>query len=53
MKDIVVFGTGQLGDCVWYYLTHFSSQYRIVAYTVEEDFLDQDVYKNRPVVPFE
>ena len=53
MKDIVVFGTGQLGDCVWYYLTHFSSQYRIVAYTVEEDFLDQDVYKGRPVVPFE
>jgi len=53
MKEIVVFGTGQLADCVWYYLTHFSTSQRVIAYTVEEEFLDQDTFHGRPVVPFE
>ena len=53
MKEIVVFGTGQLAESAWYYFTHFSSDYRIVAYTVEEDYLDRDVFHGRPVVPFE
>lgn len=52
MKNLVVFGTGQFADVAWYYLTHFSS-HSIAAYTVEEEYLDLDEFRGRPVVPFE
>lgn len=51
-EEIIVFGTGQLADVAWYYLTHFSP-YRIAAYTVEQGHLTDRVFRNRPVVPFE
>jgi len=53
MKEIVVFGIGQFADAAWYYLTYFS-EYKVVAYTVEEDYMGEiEEFHGRPVVPWE
>lgn len=52
MKKVVIFGTGDIAQVVHYYLTH-DSNYEIVAFTVDEDYLKEKQLFNLPVVPFE
>ena len=52
MADVVVFGVSQWAELAHFYLTH-DSPHKVVAFTVDRDYLDSDRYKDLPVVPFE
>ncbi len=52
MKQIVIFGTGDIAELAWYYFTS-DSDYRVVAFTVDAEFRDTDSFCGLPVVDFE
>jgi sugar O-acyltransferase (sialic acid O-acetyltransferase NeuD family) len=52
MSKVIIFGTGQTADIVTYYLEN-DSEHEIIAYTVDEKFITEDKYNNKPVIPFE
>jgi sugar O-acyltransferase (sialic acid O-acetyltransferase NeuD family) len=52
MSKIVVFGTGQIADEAYFYLTH-DSPYEIVAFTVDAAYLQETEKFGLPVVPFD
>ena len=52
MKKIVIFGAGDIGELAWYYFTH-DSAHEVVAFCVDAEFRDQDLFCGLPVVDFE
>lgn len=52
MAKVVIFGTELTAELAHYYLTT-DSEHEIVAFTVNEKYLNQATYKELPVVPFE
>jgi sugar O-acyltransferase (sialic acid O-acetyltransferase NeuD family) len=52
MSDVVIFGSGQIAEVVHHYLTH-ESDHRVVAFTVDGEYLTSDTLFGLPVVPFE
>jgi sugar O-acyltransferase (sialic acid O-acetyltransferase NeuD family) len=52
MRDIVIFGTRNFAEIAHYYFTH-DSEHRIVAFTVDGEFIEADTFAGLPVVPFE
>lgn len=52
MADIVVFGTGQIAEVAVFYLRRFS-EHRVVALTVNREWVDQPHTMDLPVVPWE
>ena len=51
-KNLIIFGTGQMGEVAHYYFTH-DSGYKVVAFAVSKDLIDQDSLLDVPVIPFE
>ena len=51
-KPLILFGTGQIAELAYYYFSH-DSDYYVVAFTVDSDFLCHDLYCGLPVIPFE
>jgi|SRR5579871_4142061 len=51
MKELVIFGTGDLAQVAWAYFTH-DSQYRVVAFTVDDAYASVDSLFDLPVVPY-
>lgn len=57
-RKVVVFGTKDLAELAHYYLTN-DSEYEVVAFTVNKEYLESDTFQPRgsentyPVVPFE
>ena len=52
MKPVVVFGAGEIAETAGFYLAH-DSDYRIVAYTIDREFVKEEQFCGLPVVPFE
>jgi sugar O-acyltransferase (sialic acid O-acetyltransferase NeuD family) len=52
MKPIIIFGAGDIAQVAHFYLTH-DSEYEVVAFTVDRDYLSTTEFCNLPVVPFE
>jgi sugar O-acyltransferase (sialic acid O-acetyltransferase NeuD family) len=52
VKNLILFGTGQIGELAHYYFTQHTD-YRIVAFTVDGAFIDSDKFIGLPVLPFE
>lgn len=52
MKDVVIFGAGQIAEVVHFYLTH-DSEYRVSVFTVDAAYLKDTTFLGLPVVPFE
>jgi sugar O-acyltransferase (sialic acid O-acetyltransferase NeuD family) len=52
MKDIVVFGTGDIAALADFYFTHDSPR-RIAAFTVDAAFIEAPTFLDRPVAAFE
>src|SRR4051812_6372075 len=52
MSDLVIFGTGQIGELAEFYFTHDSS-HKVVGFTVDGAHLGEDRFLGKPVVPFE
>ena len=52
MKPIIIFGTGDIAEIAYFYLTH-DSDYEVVAFTVDNQYLTKTTFCHLPVVPFE
>lgn len=50
--DVVIFGNSSLASLAHFYLKHDSS-HRVVAFTVDREYLETDVFEGLPVLPFE
>ena len=51
-KEIIIFGAGDIAELANYYFTH-DSEYDVVAYTVDREFMPIDSALELPVVPFD
>jgi sugar O-acyltransferase (sialic acid O-acetyltransferase NeuD family) len=51
-QKVVIFGATEMAVLMHFYLTHDSS-YEVVAFTVNRDYLEKEVFDGLPVVPFE
>ncbi len=52
MKKVVIFGMGYFGRLVDLYLTN-DSPYEVVAFTVNQEYIAEKTFREKPVVPFE
>lgn len=50
-KPLVIFGTGEIASLALFYFTH-DSEYEVMAFTVEDEFVANAEYNNLPLVPF-
>lgn len=50
--EIVIFGVSQLASLAYFYFTH-DSLHKVVAFTVDKDYLASTEFEGLPVVPFE
>ena len=51
MKKLVIFGQGLYAEIVHQYFTD-DSDYEVVAFTLDDDFITEDTYLGLPLVPF-
>lgn len=52
MAKVVIFGVGQISEIAHFYLTH-DSDHEIVAFTVDKEYMENDVFHDLPVVSYE
>lgn len=52
IKKLIIFGTGDIAQIANYYF-QIDSEYEVVAFTVDKDFIDKDTYESKPLVAFE
>ena len=50
-KPIVIFGSAEMAQMANYYFTH-DSNHKIAAFTVDDDFVDRNVFDGLPLVAF-
>lgn len=48
-KKLIIFGTSKVADVAYEYFT-FDSEYDVVAFCVDREFLEENTYKNLPVI---
>lgn len=51
-KKLVIFGSGDIAQLAHFYF-NTDSEYEVVAFTVDSDYIQEDHFCNLPVVPFE
>jgi len=51
-KKVIIFGPGDFGQVVHFYLTH-DSNYKIEAFTAHKEKIKNNELFNLPIVPFE
>lgn len=52
MRDVIIFGSGQIAEVICHYLTH-ESDHRVVGFTVDAEYLKDEQVMGLPVVAFE
>jgi sugar O-acyltransferase (sialic acid O-acetyltransferase NeuD family) len=52
LKQIIVFGAGEIAELADFYFTH-DSEYEVAGFTVDGAYLKQSEFHGRPVLPFE
>lgn len=52
MAKVVIFGVGQIAEIAHFYLTE-DSEHEVVAFTLDEAFIEEPTFIDLPVVPFE
>lgn len=50
-KKLVIFGTAEIASLAKFYFQN-DSDYEVAAFTVDDDYVDSDLFENLPVVPF-
>ncbi len=50
-KKLVIFGSGEIAALAKYYFTH-DSDYEVVAFTVDDEYVLSDNYEGLPLIPF-
>ncbi len=51
MKNLIVFGTAEIAELAYFYFTN-DSDYKVVAFTVDDDFVENDTLLGLPIIPF-
>lgn len=51
-KKLVIFGLGDIGQLANYYF-NTDSGYEVVAFTIDASYIQNDIFCNLPVIPFE
>lgn len=52
MKKLIIFGSGDIAQLAYYYFTS-DSQYDVVAFTVDREYINSETFCELPIVPFE
>jgi sugar O-acyltransferase (sialic acid O-acetyltransferase NeuD family) len=52
MAKVVIFGSSDIADVVYFYLTR-DSEHEIVAFTVDGEYITADTFQGLPMVPYE
>jgi sugar O-acyltransferase (sialic acid O-acetyltransferase NeuD family) len=52
MANVVIFGSSEIAEIVHFYLTH-DSEHDVVAFTVDQKYLQADSFHGLPMVPYE
>jgi sugar O-acyltransferase (sialic acid O-acetyltransferase NeuD family) len=52
MKSLIIFGTGDIAQLAHYYFSH-DSDYQVLGFTVDAEFMSTPEFCGLPVVPFE
>jgi sugar O-acyltransferase (sialic acid O-acetyltransferase NeuD family) len=52
LKKIIIFGTGDIAQLANYYFT-FDSDFEVVAFTVDRDYINETTFEDLPLVPFD
>ena len=52
MAKIVIFGTGDIAQIANYYF-EIDSEHEVVAFTVDKDFINSEMFEGKPVIAFE
>lgn len=52
MNKLIIFGTGDIAQIANYYF-EIDSTYEVVAFTADAVYIKNDLFENKPVVPFE
>ena len=50
-KSIIIFGTSEIASIAQYYFTT-DSEYTVVAFTVDDAFVETNIFEGLPVIPF-
>lgn len=51
MKNLVIFGTAEMADLAYFYFKN-DSDFRVVAFSVDDSYVEQDRFNGLPVVAF-
>jgi sugar O-acyltransferase (sialic acid O-acetyltransferase NeuD family) len=49
-KKLIIFGTGEYAELAYFYFTH-DSQYEVIAFTADDEFVKESSFKNLPLIP--
>ena len=52
MNKLIIFGTGDIAQIANYYF-ETDSEYEVIAFTVDKEYMQGSVFENKPVIPFE
>jgi len=52
MNKVIIFGTGDIGQLAYYYMTH-DSPFEVIAFCADDAFIKSSKFLGLPVVPFE
>lgn len=53
MNEIVIFGTGEIAELTDFYIRHDPAcEYEVVAFTADDEFVEDETFLDRPLVPF-
>lgn len=52
MKKLVIFGNGEIAELAYFYFKH-DSDYEVVGFTVDRDYLQKDTFLNLPNIPLD
>lgn len=50
-KKLIIFGTGEIGQLACYYFGN-DSEYQVVGFTADDQYISEDEFLNQPLVPF-
>ena len=52
IHKVIIFGIGQIAEVAQFYLT-YDSPYKVVAFTVDKEYMQRDKLFNLPIISFE
>ena len=51
MKSLIIFGNAEIAELAYFYFTN-DSDYEVVAFTVDDKFIETDTFLDLPLIPF-